>query len=331
MSKDIWVFAETKDGKVRKVTCELLSKGSVLAAKSGGSLVAVLLGNNVSSLADELAYYGAQKVFVVEDSKLESYSTDAYTKVIANLLKEHSPATFLTGTTFNGRDLTARLAARLNAGAVSDVTEFDCDAEGKITAIRPVFAGKAFETIAFQSFPQFVEVRSNAMPVNSPDTSRKAEIINVSSNLSDNDIRTKIKEVKISGGDKIELTEADIIVSAGRGFKEPENLPMAKSLADAFGAAFGASRAIVDAGWIDYDYQVGQTGKVVSPTLYVACGISGAIQHLAGMSSSKFIVAINKDQDAPIFKVADYGIVGDVFEVVPALTEAVKKARESSN
>lgn len=327
MSKDIWVFAETRDGKLRKITHELLSKGSELAAKSGGSLVAVLPGHNVSGLAQELAHYGAQKVFVIDDAKLEHYSTDGYTNVICNLLKEHQPATFLTGTTFNGKDLTPRVAARLEAGAVSDITDFECDADGKITAIRPIYAGKAFSKITFSGFPQIVEVRSNAMPVKAPDTSRNAEIINVQANVGD--IRTTVKEVKVSAGDKIELTEADIIVSGGRGLKGPENLYLVSDLAKVMGAAQGASRAIVDAGWIDYDYQVGQTGKVVSPNLYVACGISGAIQHLAGMSSSKTIVAINKDADAPIFKVADYGIVGDVFKVLPALTEAIKKQKEN--
>jgi electron transfer flavoprotein alpha subunit len=326
MSKDIWVFAETRDGKVRKITHELLSKGSELAAKSGGSLVAVLIGSNVSGLVQELAHYGAQKVFVAEDPKLEHYNTDGYTNIISALLKEHQPSTFLTGTTFNGRDLTPRLAARLDAGAISDVTDFDCDAEGKITAIRPIFAGKAFSKVTFSGFPQIVEVRSNAMPAKAPDTSKTAEVINIAANAGE--IRTTVKEVKVSAGDKIELTEADIIVSGGRGLKGPENLYLVSDLAKVMGAAQGASRAIVDAGWIDYDYQVGQTGKVVSPNLYVACGISGAIQHLAGMSSSKTIVAINKDADAPIFKVADYGIVGDVFKVLPVLTEAIKKTKE---
>ncbi|MFN8672500.1 MAG: electron transfer flavoprotein subunit alpha/FixB family protein [Candidatus Sericytochromatia bacterium] len=327
MSKDIWVFAETKGGKVRKVAYELLSKGLELSEKSGGTLVAVLLGNNVAGLAQELAHYGAKKVLVAEHALLENYSTDAYTKVLGDLLKEHNPATLLTGTTIIGKDLSPRLAARWGAGVVSDVTSFDCDADGKITINRPVFAGKAFAQMAFTSFPQLVEVRSNAMSVKTPDSSRTAEVVNASVNLSADDIRTTVKEVKVSAGDKIELTEAEVIVSGGRGLKGPEHLNLVSDLAKAFGAAQGASRAIVDAGWIDYDYQVGQTGKVVSPNLYVACGISGAIQHLAGMSSSKVIVAINKDADAPIFKVADYGIVGDVFQVLPALTEAVNKEK----
>lgn len=325
MSKDIWVFAETKNGKVRKVAYELLSKGLELAEKSGGNLVAVLLGNNVASLATELAHYGAKRVLVAESPLLEKYTTDAYAKVLGDLLNEHTPATLLTGGTIMGIDLTPRVAARWNAGIVSDITELDCDAEGKITAVKPLYAGKAFTKLEFTGFPQVVEVRSNAMSVKAPDTSRVAEVASVTVNLSDADIRTVVKETKVSASDKIELTEASTIVSGGRGLKGPENLNLIADLAKVLGAAQGASRAIVDAGWIDYDYQVGQTGKVVSPNLYIACGISGAIQHLAGMSSSKTIVAINKDADAPIFKVADYGIVGDLFEVLPALTEALKK------
>lgn len=327
MSKDIWVLAEVKDGKVRKITHELLSKGSELAAKSGGNLVAVLVGHNVSGLAQELAHYGAGKVYVADDANLATYSTEGYTNVVASLIKENSPATVLTGATVNGKDLTPRLAARLDAGAVSDVTDLDCDAEGKVTALRPIYAGKAFEKITFSGFPQVVQARSNAFAVKAADTSKSAEVINVAVNVGE--VHTRVTETKVASGDKIELTEAEVIVSGGRGLKGPENLYLVSDLAKAMGAAQGASRAIVDAGWIDYDYQVGQTGKVVSPNLYVACGISGAIQHLAGMSSSKVIVAINKDPDAPIFKVADYGIVGDVFQVLPALTAEVKKVKNN--
>jgi len=328
MSKDIWVFAEVSESKVKKITYELLGKASDLAKNTGGSVVAVLLGHNVSSLANELAHYGANKVFVADNEKLANYTSLAYTKVIASLVKEHSPVIFLTGNTFNGKDLTPRLAAKLDAGAISDVISFDCDSEGKVTATRPLFAGKVLENVTFNSFPQFIEVRNKAFPVKEPDTSRTAEIINVNVNLDDNDFKVKIKETRVSTSDKIDLTEAEIVVSAGRGLKGPENLYLVENLAQVLGAAVGASRPVVDDGWTEYDRQVGQTGKVVSPKLYIACGISGAIQHLSGMSSSKCIVAINKDADAPIFKVADYGIVGDVFNVLPALTEAIKKAKE---
>ncbi len=325
MSKDIWVLAETKDGKVRKITHELLSKASELVTKSGAGVSAILIGHNVASLAQDLAHYGANKVYVADHESLNSYTTDGYTNVIANLLKENQAGTFLTGTTANGKDLTPRVAVRLEAGAVSDATELDCDVEGKMTAVRPIYAGKAFEKVTFSGFPQIIEVRSNSFIVKAADESKTAEIINVTLNLGE--VRTKVTATNVSSGDKIELTEADIIVSGGRGLKGPENLYLVSDLAKAMGAAQGASRAIVDAGWIDYDYQVGQTGKVVSPNLYVACGISGAIQHLAGMSSSKIIVAINKDADAPIFKVADYGIVGDVFQILPALTAEVNKTK----
>ncbi len=325
MSKDILVLAEVKDGKVRKIAHELLSKATELSAKSGGTVSAILLGDNVAGLVSELAQYGATKVFVAQDASLAHYNTESYVDVISKVIKENNFGTFLTGTTFNGKDLTPRVAARLDAGATSDVTELDSDSEGKVTALRPIYAGKAFSKVTFSGFPQIVEARSNAFAVKNPDSSKTAEVVNVS--VFPVASRTLIKDTKVASGDKIELTEADVIVSGGRGMKGPENLHLISDLAKSFGAAQGASRAIVDAGWIDYDYQVGQTGKVVSPTLYVACGISGAIQHLAGMSSSKFIVAINKDADAPIFKVADYGIVGDVFEILPALTEEVKKMK----
>lgn len=329
MSKDIWVFAETKDGKVRKVAYELLGKAKDLALKSGGKVVAVLVGQNVSALATELSQYGADKVIVADASNLAQYTTEAYTKVLVDLIKEHGAATLLIGGTLNGKDLTPRVAARLDSGVISDVTDLDCDSDGKITATKPLYAGKAFQSVTFNSFPQVLQVRSNSFQVPALDSSKTAEVVNSSVLVSDTDIHTLIKEVKVSSGDKIELTEADIIVSAGRGLKGPENLNIVSDLAKAFGGAMGASRAIVDAGWIEYDLQVGQTGKVVSPNLYVACGISGAIQHLAGMSSSKVIVAINKDADAPIFKVADYGIVGDVFQILPALTSAINKEKSA--
>jgi electron transfer flavoprotein alpha subunit len=328
MSKDIWVFVETENSKVKKITYELLGKASDLAQKTGGSVVAVLLGHNISSLANELAHYGANKVFVADNENLANYTTLAYSKIIAGLLKEHSPAIFLTGNTFTGKDLTPRLAAKLDAGAVTDVINFDCDSEGKVTALRPLFAGKVLETVTFNSFPQFVQVRNKAFPVKDSDQSRNADIINVDVNLDDNDFKVKLKETRISKSNKVDLSEAEIVVSGGRGLKGPENFYLVEDLAKVLGAAVGASRPVVDEGWVPYDYQVGQTGKVVSPKLYFACGISGAIQHLSGMSSSKTIVAINKDPDAPIFKIADYGIVGDLFTVLPALTEAIKKAKE---
>jgi electron transfer flavoprotein alpha subunit len=328
MSKDIWVFVETNGNKIKKITYELLGKALDLSKITGGSVGAVLLGHEVSSLANELAHYGASKVFIADNEKLKNYTTLAYSKIIANLIKEHSPIIFLTGNTFNGKDLTPRLAAKLDAGAVTDVINFDCDSEGKVTALRPLFAGKVLETVTFNCFPQFVQVRNKAFPIKDPDFSRQADIINVDVNLDDNDFKVKLKETRLSTNNKIDLSEAEIVVSGGRGLKGPENFYLVENLAKVLGAAVGASRPVVDEGWVPYDYQVGQTGKVVSPKLYIACGISGAIQHLSGMSSSKVIVAINKDPDAPIFKVADYGIVGDVFTVLPALTEAIKKAKE---
>lgn len=325
MSKDIWVYADVNNGKIVKITYELLGKAAELAQKTGGSVVAVLLGHNVSALAGELAHYGANKVFVADNESLASYSSLPYTKVISDLIKEHSPAMFLAGNTYNGKDLISRVAGRLDAGAISEIMSLDCDAEGKVTAVRPIYAGKFLETVTFNSFPQLIGVRNKAFPIKDADTSKSAEVVNV--NVEAVDTKLKLKETKVSTSNKIDLADAEIVVSAGRGLKGPENLHLVESLATALGAAMGASRPVVDDGWVEYNSQVGQTGKVVSPKLYIACGISGAIQHLSGMSSSKYIVAINKDADAPIFKIADYGIVGDVFEILPALTEEVKKAK----
>ncbi|MFN8578718.1 MAG: electron transfer flavoprotein subunit alpha/FixB family protein [Candidatus Sericytochromatia bacterium] len=325
MSKDIWVFADVNNGKIIKITYELLGKAVELAQKTGGSVVAVLLGHNVSSLAGELAHYGASKVFVADHESLANYGTLPYTKVVADLIKEHSPAMFLSGNTFNGKDLNPRVAGRLDAGAISEVISLDCDSEGKATAVRPIYAGKFLETVTFNSFPQLIGVRNKAFPIKDADTSKTAEIVNVA--VEAVEPKVKLKETITSTSNKISLADAEIVVSAGRGLRGPENLYLVEDLAKVFGAAVGASRPVVDDGWIEYDSQVGQTGKVVSPKLYIACGISGAIQHLAGMSSSKYVVAINKDAEAPIFKVADYGIVGDVFEILPALTAEVKKVK----
>jgi len=327
MTKDIWVFAEHKEGKIKKVTFELLTKAYEMAIRSKSELCAVLVGHNVSNLVDELAYYGAKKVYVIDDAKLEQYTASVYAKVISELIKTYNPATFLAGTTSIGRDFTSRLAVKLDTGIVSDVTELNCDSDGKITVTRPIYAGKAFSKIKFECFPQIVVVRNNIIKPKEPDTSKSAQVINFPVDIDDSDINIKIKEVIVSSAETIELSEADIVCSAGRGLKGADNLYLIHDLVKVMGnnATMGASRAIVDAGWIDYSYQVGQTGKVVSPTLYIAVGISGAIQHLAGMSSSKVIAAINIDPDAPIFKIADYGIVGDAFKIIPALIEEIKK------
>ncbi|MBI4619325.1 MAG: electron transfer flavoprotein subunit alpha/FixB family protein [Desulfobacterales bacterium] len=328
MANSVWVFAEVKDGKIKKVTFEMLSEGKKMAEKLGGDLSALLLGQNVGSLAEQLGHYGADKVYLAEHGALKDYTTDAYSKVIAELIKANEPSIVLYGATVLGKDLSPRVAARVESGLATDCTGIGLDDSGKFTATRPMFAGKAYADISFSdSKPNMASIRPNALPVSPPDESRKAEVIKVDVNINPDDIRTTIQEFIKTAGERPDLTEAEIIVSGGRGMKGPENFKMLEELADVLGATVGASRAAVDAGWKNVSDQVGQTGKVVSPNLYIACGISGAIQHLAGMSTSKYIVAINKDPEAPIFQKADYGIVDDLFKVLPVLTEELKKLK----
>ncbi|HCX89063.1 MAG: electron transfer flavoprotein subunit alpha [Deltaproteobacteria bacterium CG_4_9_14_3_um_filter_44_9] len=328
MANSVWVFAEVKDGKIKKVTFEMLSEGKKMAEKLGVDLSALLLGQNVGSLAEQLGHYGADKVYLAEHEALKDYTTDAYSKVIAELIKANEPSIVLYGATVLGKDLSPRVAARVEAGLATDCTGIGLDDSGKLTATRPMFAGKAYADISFSdSKPNMASIRPNALPVSPPDESKKAEVIKVDVNINPDDIRTTIQEFIKTAGERPDLTEAEIIVSGGRGMKGPENFKMLEELADVLGATVGASRAAVDAGWRNVSDQVGQTGKVVSPNLYIACGISGAIQHLAGMSTSKYIVAINKDTEAPIFQKADYGIVDDLFKVLPVLTEELKKLK----
>jgi electron transfer flavoprotein alpha subunit len=262
---------------------------------------------------------------VADDARLEPYTTDAYVSVISELAKANDPALILIGGSVQGKDLAGRLSASLGVGMAQDCTVLSVE-DGNLVATRPIYAGKVYAKVAFEdSWPQVATARPNVMSVTEPDTSKTAEIIDASFSLEDSTLKTKVVDVIKDESGKVDLTEADKIVSGGRGMKGPENYAILEQLADLLGASVGASRSAVDAGWRPHSDQVGQTGKVVSPNLYIACGISGAIQHLAGMSTSKMIVAINKDADAPIFEKADYGVVGDLFDVVPALTEEVKK------
>jgi electron transfer flavoprotein alpha subunit len=281
---------------------------------------AVLPGSGVGQAAATLGAYGAEKVFVADDPNLALYSAEGYTEVVAKAFEQASPiAVFFAGTAM-GRDLAPRVAARLGVGALADAVGITLEGDTLVVR-RPVYSGKAFATVdTAGKRPQVVSLRSNVFAAEQ--TGGTAEVV-VLDGLALS-IRAVVKELVDTGGGELDVAEADIIVSGGRGIKGPENFALIRELANALGAAVGASRAVVDAGWIDHKHQVGQTGKVVSPTLYVACGISGAIQHLAGMSSSKVIVAINKDPDAPIFKVADYGVVGDLFTVIPPMVEAIK-------
>ncbi len=316
----ILCLAEQKDGKLRRASLETVSEARRLAGPLGASVSAVLLGPGSSALAGELAAYGADKVHVFEDAAFASYATEAYARAFAQVITETKPSVVLVPFTALGKDLAPRVAAKVGAGLASDCVALAVEG-GKLMARRPVYAGRAYATVSWAGEPQLASLRPNVFPLGAPDNARQAEVVKGSC---DGTARAKVVSFAASGQGKVQLTEAQIVVSGGRGLKGPEHFHLVEDLAEAMGAATGASRAVVDAGWVDHQLQVGQTGKTVSPSLYVACGISGAIQHLAGMSSSKCIVAINKDKEAPIFKVADYGIVGDVFEVLPKLTEVVK-------
>ena len=324
MSNNVLVVAEIRDGTVKKISLEMLGEGRSIADQLGGDVQAVAMGHGVADVATTLAHCGAQKIFVADDPSLENYTAEGYTNVLANLVKTTQPALVLLGATTAGKDLAPRLAARLAVGLASDCTGFAVQ-DGEVLMTRPIYAGKAIATVKEANRPYMATIRPNIFAAPEADTSRAAEVENIPADAGE--IRAKVLEMIMEAGERVELTEADIVVSGGRGLKAPEHFALIEELADVLGAAVGASRATVDAGWKDHSYQVGQTGKVVTPTLYIACGISGAIQHLAGMKTSKCIVAVNKDPEAPIFKVADYGIVGDLFKVVPVLTEEFKKMK----
>lgn len=325
MAQGVMTIAEQREGEIRKVSYELVSEGRRLADSLGQELTTILLGSGVKDKAPTFGHYGADKVLVADDPRLGTYTTDAYVSVIGELVKANDPAILILGGSVQGRDLSARLAARLGVGMAQDCTVFSIE-DGNLVATRPIYAGKAYAKMTFSdSWPQMATARPNVMTLNEPDESKSAEVIDATFSLDDSSLKTKVVDTVKDESGKVDLTEADIIVSGGRGMKGPENYNILEELADVIGATVGASRSAVDAGWRPHTDQVGQTGKVVSPNLYIACGISGAIQHLAGMSTSKVIVAINKDPDAPIFQKADYGVVDDLFKVVPPLTEEIKK------
>ena len=327
-TKDLWVFVETKeDGSAKNVGLELLAPGRDIANKQGGSLVALVVGCGVDSAVEECAAYGADKVVVVDGEEFKDYSTDAYAAALATLIEKYGPASVLIGATPNGRDLGPRVSCRLNTGLTADCTGLDVDeATGCVCWTRPAFGGNLMAVIMCPDHrPQMGTVRPGVFK-KPAETEKKAEIIRENFHFPAENIRTKTLEIiREAAGEIVDLEGADIIVSGGRGVGSPEGFKVLQELCDALGATLGCSRAAVDAGWISHSHQVGQTGKTVGPKVYIACGISGAIQHLAGMSGSDYIVAINKDADAPIFGVADYGIVGNLFDVVPALTAEIKK------
>lgn len=315
----ILVFCELKDGKIRKPSLEALSEARRLADASGKQVGAIFAGGSVVG-AEEAAAYGADVILKAEGPSLAAYSSDGYAHILADAVKSKGASVLLAAATSTGKDVAPRVAARLGAGYAADVTGLAMK-DGKLQAQRPVYAGKAFATVDFESAIQVVTTRPNVFAVVQCPKAGTAE--EISPGVAD--FKAIVKEILAKASGKVDLTEADIIVSGGRGMKEGANFKLLEELAEALGGVVGASRAAVDAGWdIPHSMQVGQTGKVVSPTLYIACGISGAIQHVAGMSSSKVIVAINKDPEAPIFKLANYGIVGDLFEVIPELIKAAK-------
>lgn len=320
MSKNVFVLAEAKEGKLRNVSFETIAAAKKISA--GGKVIVAALGSNAASYTNELAHYGADEVVLVTNAALDQYTPDTYTQALITLINDVSPEAILFGHTAIGKDVAPKVAARLGVGLVTDCTLIDAEGDA-VSFVRPIYAGKAFQKKRFVEGVIFATIRPNNIPALPADTSKNADVREVAVDIKD--LRSIIKEVvkKTAGG--VDLSEAKIVISGGRGVKSSDGFKPLQELADVLGGAVGASRGACDAEYCDYSLQIGQTGKVVTPDLYIACGISGAIQHLAGMSNSKVIVAINKDPEAPIFQVADYGIVGDLFEVVPMLTEEFKK------
>ncbi|MGA7838676.1 MAG: electron transfer flavoprotein subunit alpha/FixB family protein [Ignavibacteriaceae bacterium] len=321
MANKILAVLEQREGKLKKSAFEAAATSAKLAKELNLEAEAVVVGGDVENIND-IAKYGLQKVTHFKNNDLTNYSSSAYTNVVADFANEISAEYVVFVDTAFGKDLAPRVAVKLNAGCLIDCIQLDVDG-GSLKAIRPIYAGKALMEMKPKSEKKVITLRPNVFKAEATgEGSANVETKDVDSP----DLSTRVTEFKKSEG-KMDVAEADIIVSGGRGLKAPENFKLVEDLADVLGAAVGASRAAVDAGWRPHREQVGQTGKTVTPSLYIACGISGAIQHLAGMSSSKYIVAINKDKDAPIFGIADYGITGDVFEVLPALTDEIKKIK----
>ncbi|SCK00838.1 Electron transfer flavoprotein large subunit [uncultured Clostridium sp.] len=321
----VWVFAEQRHGELQKVSLEILGESRRLANELGVKLTAILLGNNIGHLANRLGEYGADEVLVADHAELENYTTDGYTKVLCDLVNDKKPGIFFIGATFIGRDLGPRVAARLRTGLTADCTSLAVEVEnGALLATRPAFGGNIMATIACPDHrPQMATVRPGVF-------SRLTEknydftVENIDVKLEASDIRTTILEIVKANKEVVDISEAKVIVSGGRGVGSKENFSLLQELADAFGGVVGGSRGAVDKGWIERDYQVGQTGKTVRPSIYIACGISGAIQHVAGMQEADMIIAINKDETAPIMKVADYAIVGDLNKVIPEMISELK-------
>lgn len=327
--KNIWVFVETEHGQPKNVVLELINEGKKLAQTVGEELIAVVVGYEMKDVVQTVIRYGADQVILVDGPEYQDYNTEAYTYAFAKLIKKFQPSTILVGATINGRDLAPRIACRMETGLTADCTGLEISTEGEVTWTRPAMGGNLMANIICPNTrPQMGTVRPGVFKKGTPEEDRIVEIIREEISTPESEIRTKLRDfIRVAGIAGVKIEEADVIVSGGGGIGKAENFSILQELASALGGAVGASRAAVDQGWISPLQQVGQTGKTVGPKLYIACGIAGAIQHTAGMSSSDFVVAINKDPEAPIFDIADFGIVGDLFEIVPLLTDEVRKRK----
>ena len=327
--KNVWVYVEVFGGKAKNVGLEIIGPGKKIAEAAGDKVVAVLVGSDLDDAAKAAVSYGADQIITVGGDSYAEYFVESYVYALEQLVTKYKPAAFLFGATSNGRELAPRLAARLKTGVAADCTGIEVGDGGVIQWTRPVYSGRFLSVVeCAEARPQIGTVRPGIFKRGEPDTARTAEIVKEEIALPAGAVHTSIIEkITEAAEGAVKLEDAEIIVSGGRGLGKPENFSLVKDLADLLGGVVGASRAAVDAGWINHVHQVGQTGKTVGPKLYIACGISGAIQHLAGMSGSDVIIAINRDADAPIFEIADYGIVGDLKEVLPAFTAAVKKLK----
>lgn len=323
MGRNVLVFAEIRDGKIRQVTWEALTAAKTI--KEEGEVTVAALGEVESSVFDQMAAYGADRVISIPDPRLTQYTTDGYVAAWKKVIEQVSPEVIFAGHTSIGKDVSPRIAAHFGIGLISDCTQITIQ-DGELIFTRPIYAGKAFESRKAKDGMVFATIRPNNLEIADPDQSRKATVEERFLDLEEGSLRTIVKEaVRKAGTGGVDLSEAQIVIAGGRGVKSADGFQPIQELADVLGAAVGASRGACDAGFCDYALQIGQTGKVVTPDLYIACGISGAIQHVAGMSASKVIVAINKDPEAPIFQIADFGIVGDLFEVVPLLTKEFRQ------
>ncbi|ANC78738.1 electron transfer flavoprotein subunit alpha [Fictibacillus phosphorivorans] len=323
----IWVFIEVKDGEIVPVSLELLGAGKELADKRGTELAGVLIGENVTHLADTLYEYGADTVYVYDDTIFKNYRTESYMKALLECCQKHKPEVILYGATSTGKDLASAVATDLPTGLTADSTILDIEKDtGLLLASRPAFGGNIMATILCKKYrPQMATVRPKVMKALTPEPGRRGQLIEETASIKEEDIRTKVLEIVQFTTQKVRIDEADIVVAGGKGLGSEKGFQVVHDLAETLGAAVGASRDVVEAGWVEHHHQVGQTGLTVTPKIYFAIGISGAIQHIVGMQNSGLIIAINNDPEAPIFQSSHYGIVGDAFEIVPLLIQQFKQ------